>query len=41
MVFQFSNKAGEASYKFFCENEEDDKYQQGDTLKVFYYSIRD
>jgi len=34
MAFQFSNKAGEASYKFFCEREEDDKLQSGDTLKA-------
>jgi len=39
MAFQFSNKAGEASYKFFCEREEDDKLQSGDTLKLENFTI--
>ena len=34
MIFPFSNKGGEASFKFFCENEEDDTKQTGDILKV-------
>ena len=33
-IFKITNKGGEAAYRFFCENEDDDKKQAGETLNI-------
>lgn len=39
MVFRVTNKGGDGGFKFFCEREEDDLKQSGETIKLNNFTI--